>query len=336
MAKNLGRKSLEHFASWPELECEPGQQPPSAGGPAAPSIPLGPPEPGGRGRQHSLQPLHAARGESGYRKAIAWDAPACPTFLLNIAGWVLPLRLLEPARERLSLVQLALPRDAEPTAVPPSATVPIPQPQRHLSHPCLPDPWGQGAGGTQGTQPDGWMGMLPAAAPSPPMGSQPQNRWEDASLALAAAGAASAGAGTVPLTAAAAGRQRRMKRQSGARHARSLSPSASQTAREIRRLCRGRATLAGGKGTGEGLVPSSAPSPDASCPQQLAKEQPDGSMTARCSGCRGIPGQILGFLLPAGNNLLPAEPDLMHDPGHRCSATAALLGALRLRVLQQR
>lgn len=28
-----------------------------------------------------------------------------------------------------------------------------------------------------------------------------------------------------------------------------------------------------------------------------------------------IPGQIWGFLLPAGNCLLPAEPGLMHNPG---------------------
>lgn len=185
------------------------------------------------------------------------------------------------------MVQLALPWDAEPIAAssPPGAiTVPIPQPQRPL---CPPRPSaavaerGGGAGGTQGRQPDGWMDPFPAAAPPTPPptpGSQPKNRREHASLA------------PVPLTAAAAGRQRRMKRQSGARHARSLSPSPSQTAGKIRKLCRGR-----WGGGGRRARPRLGASPGASCPQELVKDRHDGSMTACCSGCRGSPKTFGAF-----------------------------------------
>lgn len=45
-----------------------------------------------------------------------------------------------------------------------------------------------------------------------------------------------------------------------------------------------------------------------------------------------LPGQIWGFLLPAGNLcLLPVEPGLMHDPGALCSSPVALLGAVQQR-----
>lgn len=79
----------------------PGSSPICSGGKAAPSIPSLPARALGQ-----LQPSHAAvraaQGESGSGKAIAWAAPACPTFLLNIAGQVLPIHPPEPARERLS------------------------------------------------------------------------------------------------------------------------------------------------------------------------------------------------------------------------------------------
>lgn len=258
-AKSLRRKSPKHFASWPELEraCT------HAAGAAAPicwgqGSPLRPPlclpEPAGSSRQHSLQPSHAAvraaQGESGCGKAIAWDAPACPTFLLNIASQVLPIHPSEPARKslgtRLPPVWSSSPCPgmlSPPLPVLPVPPFPIPQRLCHLSYPCPRDPRQRRRSGVEGpvaprrgSQTDGPTCRSCTTTPLPSTGSQPKNRREHASLAPAAAEAVSTG--TVPLTALAAGRQRRMKRQSGARHARSLSPSASQTAGKIRRLCR--------------------------------------------------------------------------------------------------
>lgn len=194
-AKSLRRKSPKHFASWPELEraCT------HAAGAAAPicwgqGSPLRPPlclpEPAGSGRQHSLQPSHAAvraaQGESGCGKAIAWDAPACPTFLLNIASQVLPIHPSEPARKslgtRLPPVWSSSPCPgmlSPPLPVLPVPPFPIPQRLCHLSYPC---PQDSGGGvGSRGQWHPGEvarrMGPLAAAAPpppSPPQGANPK------------------------------------------------------------------------------------------------------------------------------------------------------------------
>lgn len=187
-AKSLWRKSPEHFASWPDLEhaCThtPGQQPPSARGKAAPSGPPLPARAHGQ-RQAALAPALTCCGpccagqewlREGHRlgcSSLPYIPPkySRPGAADSPAGassgevWQAPA----PAS-----VQLALPRNAEPTAAsPPSATVPIPQPQRHLSHPCPQDPRQRrlsgvkGAGGTQG------MGPLPAAAL--PRGANPKS-----------------------------------------------------------------------------------------------------------------------------------------------------------------
>lgn len=153
--KAFGGNLLSILPAGQSWSMRPGSSPHLLGARQPPLAPLRLPEPADSSRQHSLRPSHAAvraaQGKSGCGKAIAWDAPACPTFLLNIAGQVLPFYPPEPARERLSLVQLILAWDAEPTITSlPSATVPIPQPQRHLSHPCPRDPRQRGLSGAEG------------------------------------------------------------------------------------------------------------------------------------------------------------------------------------------
>ena len=107
----------------------PGSSPHLLGARQPPPAPLCLPEPTGSGRQHSLQPSHAAvravQGKSGCGKAIAWDAPACPTFLLNIAGQVLPIHPPEPARERFGR-RLPLPRSSSPCPETLSPLLPVP------------------------------------------------------------------------------------------------------------------------------------------------------------------------------------------------------------------
>lgn len=100
-AKSFWRKSPECSTSWPELQ----RSPPSAQGHGSPSSP---PSPGrARGQQRAaLAPALTCcgvcrAGESGCGRAIAGDAPACPTFLLNIARQVLPSHPPQPAWEML-------------------------------------------------------------------------------------------------------------------------------------------------------------------------------------------------------------------------------------------
>ena len=90
------------------------------------ATPAAPPAATARG-QRSPGPTCSAPCRMGGRgeKAIASDAPGCPTFLLNIAGQVLPLRP----------VLLASPRGAQPLPAPPhpiqSHSVPSPSLRPH-------------------------------------------------------------------------------------------------------------------------------------------------------------------------------------------------------------
>ena len=193
-----------------------------------PPAPLCPP----RQQQAAFAPALTCRGpcHAGRERLREGDRLGCSSLPYIPPKYSRPGAAISPAGVSAGDAQLGparSPWDAEASAAsPPSATIPTPQPQCHLSHPSC-ETLGSGVGPRGRWQPG-------EAARRP---ERPKKRWEHASLAPAAERAASTG--TVLLTAAAAGRQRRMKRQSRAHHARLLSPSAPQNAGETRGLCQG-------------------------------------------------------------------------------------------------
>lgn len=106
--------------------------------------PLDPPrqaEPEGRGHC-SPHTLCSVQDESSCGKAIALDAPACPTFLLNIASKVLPFHPTERDRERLGPARLppmlshSLTPAPRPQHIPTSLCPHVPvSPRPHVSQP---------------------------------------------------------------------------------------------------------------------------------------------------------------------------------------------------------